>query len=266
MGIGQGLMTAWSAIVSFVPRLAAFLIILILGWIIARFVGRLVAKGLEKVGLDRAISRSGVGEYFQRTRYDASHLCGRIIYYIGLLITLQLAFSIFGPANPITRLLDAVIAFIPRAIVALIILVVAGMIAKAVRDVIVGGLGALSWGRLLANVTGIVIMALGIIAALNQMGVATTVTQPVLIAVLATVGGILVVGVGGGLIRPMQQRWSKWLDAAERETGRMREAGYTAGRGDALGGPAPQERRAEEPASAGRGREARSEDERGSVG
>ena len=45
------------------------------------------------------------------------------------------------------------------------------------------------------------------IAALNQVGIATTVTQPVLIAVLATVAGILIVGVGGGLVRPMQQRW-----------------------------------------------------------
>ncbi len=52
---------------------------------------------------------------------------------------------------------------------------------------------------------------------------ATTVTMPVLIAVLATVAGILIVGVGGGLIKPMQTRWDGWLASAEQETGRIKE-------------------------------------------
>ncbi|GAA4958769.1 hypothetical protein GCM10023224_50980 [Streptomonospora halophila] len=234
MNIQQGLTDAWSAVASFVPLLAAFLLILIIGWIISKIVGRLVGKGLGKAGLDRGLERSGVGEYFQRSRYSASELCGRIVYYVLLLITLQLAFSVFGPNNPITQLLNEVVAWIPLAIVALVILVVAGMIAKAARDIISSALAGLGYGRLLANIAGLFIMGLGVIAALNQIGVATTVTQPVLIAVLATVGGILVVGVGGGLIRPMQGRWANWLDAAERETGRLREDSYRAGRSDAM--------------------------------
>ncbi|MDA0562990.1 hypothetical protein LG943_01365 [Streptomonospora sp. S1-112] len=243
MNIQQGLSDAWGAVATFVPRLAAFLVILILGWIIAKFVGRMVGKALAKVGLDRGLDRSGVGEYFQRSRYSASELCGKIVYYVGLLIVLQLAFSVFGPTNPITQLLNNVVSWIPLAIVALVIVVVAAMIAKAARDIVSSALAGLSYGRFLANAVGVFIMALGVIAALNQIGVATTVTQPVLIAVLATVGGILVVGVGGGLVRPMQDRWSNWLAAAERETGRVKDANYRAGRSDAMGAPqqAPRE-------------------------
>ena len=48
-------------------------------------------------------------------------------------------------------------------------------------------------------------------------------TLPVLVAILGTIGGILVVGVGGGLIKPMQQRWENYLDKAEREGRNMRE-------------------------------------------
>ncbi|MBB6173269.1 F0F1-type ATP synthase assembly protein I [Nocardiopsis mwathae] len=237
MDIGQGLTEAWSAVATFGPLLVMFLLILVIGWIIAKLVGRLVGKGLARVGLDRALERSGVGEYFERSRYDASELCGKIVYYLGLLIVLQLAFSVFGPANPVTQLLNSVIAWIPQAIVALVIIVVAGVIAKAARDIVSGAMGGLSYGRLVANLVGIFIMALGVIAALNQVGIATTVTQPVLIAVLATIGGILVVGVGGGMIKPMQERWSRWLDTAERETAAaLREnGGYRAGRADAMG-------------------------------
>lgn len=62
--------------------------------------------------------------------------------------------------------------------------------------------------------------ALGVIAALSQIGIAIAVTLPVLIAVLATVGGILIVGVGGGLVGPMRHRWERILDRAEREAPR----------------------------------------------
>ncbi|MFC9089063.1 mechanosensitive ion channel family protein [Nocardiopsis dassonvillei] len=242
MDMGQGLSTAWQAVVSFVPLLIGFLVILVLGWIIAWLVGKAVAKGLHGVGLDRALHRGGVGEYFERSRWSASELCGKIIYYVGLLFVFTLAFSVFGP-NPISTLLNDVISWIPRGIVALVIVVVAAMIAKAVRDIVSGALGGLSYGRFLANAAGVFILALGVIAALNQMGVAVTVTVPVLVAVLATIGGILVVGVGGGMIEPMRSRWSRWLDVAERETNRMSEEGsYRAGREAALGRPAAAER------------------------
>ena len=46
-------------------------------------------------------------------------------------------------------------------------------------------------------------------------GIALTVTLPVLVAILATVGGIAIVGVGGGLIKPMQERWEGYLASAE---------------------------------------------------
>jgi hypothetical protein len=234
MNIGQGLTTAWEAVASFAPLLLGFLVILVLGWIIAWFVGKGVGKGLHSVGLDRALHRGGVGEYFERGRWSASELCGKIIYYVGLLFVLTLAFNVFGP-NPVSQLLNEVIAWIPRGVVALVIVVVTAMIAKAVRDIITGALGGLSYGRVLANVAAVAILALGVIAALNQVGVATTVTLPVLITVLATVGGILVVGVGGGLIKPMQSRWARWLDVAERETSKLTEEGsYQAGREAAM--------------------------------
>lgn len=249
MDIGQGLTTAWEAVASFAPLLLGFLVILVIGWIIAWFVGKGVGKGLHRVGLDRALHRGGVGEYFERSRWSASELCGKIIYYVGLLFVLTLAFNVFGP-NPVSQLLSEVIAWIPRGIVALVIVVVTAMVAKAVRDIVSGALGALSYGRILANVAAVAILALGVIAALNQMGVATTVTTPVLIAVLATVGGILVVGVGGGLIRPMQSRWARWLDMAERETSKMTEEGsYRAGREAAMSRAAMERQGREEDAA-----------------
>jgi len=67
------------------------------------------------------------------------------------------------------------------------------------------------------------ILGLGVIAALNQVGIATTVTTPVLVAVLATLAGVLIVGVGGGLIKPMQTRWESYLTTAEQQAPKVKD-------------------------------------------
>ncbi|HLU75548.1 MAG TPA: hypothetical protein VKZ82_25460 [Nonomuraea sp.] len=236
INIGQGLSDAWRMIATFVPRLIAFLVILIIGWIVAKVLEKIVDKVLERVGFDRAVQRSGVRKWMERSQYDASSLLARIVFYAIILVTLQIAFSVFGP-NPISQLLNAVVGWLPRAIVAIVIIVVAGAIARAVGDVLRNVLGGLSYGRFVATVAEIFIWALGIIAALNQIGVATSVTTPVLITVLATVGAIAAIGVGGGLVRPMQQRWERWLTRVEEEApqARAHAEAYQRGREHARG-------------------------------
>ncbi|PMR57582.1 hypothetical protein C1A38_29180 [Verrucosispora sp. ts21] len=227
------------SILLFLPRAVAFVAILVAGWLIAKAVLKLTDRLLERVGFDRAVERGGIRRALANSRYDASDIVARLAYYGVLLLTLYLAFGIWGP-NPISDLIAGVIAWLPRAFVAIVIVVVAAAIASAVKDIISGALGGLSYGRLLATIASAFILGLGIIAALNQIGVATAVTTPVLIAVLATVGGILVVGVGGGLVRPMQSRWESWLSRAEQETRTITEhaRAYSATRRDAQQRPA----------------------------
>lgn len=211
----------WREVATFAPKLVAFLLILIIGVIVARLIAKAVDKILERVGFDRAVERGGVKRALANSRYDASTIASKIVYYALLLFVLQLAFGVFGP-NPISVLLSGVIAFLPKLFVALIIVVVASAIAAAVRDLLSNTLSGLSYGRALATIASVAILGLGIIAALNQVGIALTVTLPVLIAILGTIGGILIVGVGGGLIKPMQQRWEDYLDKAEQESRTIR--------------------------------------------
>ncbi|GLY23972.1 hypothetical protein [Micromonospora sp. NBRC 101691] len=231
--IGTALTDMWRSVLLFVPRAIAFIAILVVGWIIARAVLKIVDTVLERVGFDRAVERGGIKRALERTRYDASDILARLAYYAVLLFTLQFAFGVWGP-NAISDLISGVVAWLPRAFVAIVIVVVAAAIAKAVKDLVTGALGGLSYGKVLADLTAIFILALGVIAALNQVGIATTVTTPVLIAVLATVAGILIVGVGGGLVRPMQARWDRWLDRAAEESRavQMQRQAQAAGRSD----------------------------------
>jgi hypothetical protein len=212
----------WGSVLAIAPKVVLFLLILIIGWIAAKLIAKAVDKILERVGFDRAVERGGVRRALERSNYDASTIVSKIVYFALLLIVLQFAFGVFGP-NPVSALISGVVAFLPRLFVALIIVVVAAAIAAAVRDIVSNALSGFSYGRMLGNIASVFILGLGIIAALNQVGVALTVTLPVLVAVLATIGGILVVGVGGGLIKPMQARWEDYLSTAEREGRNIRE-------------------------------------------
>ncbi|MER7460832.1 hypothetical protein [Micromonospora sp. NPDC126480] len=228
--IGDAWADFWRSVLLFIPRAIAFIAILVVGWLVARAVLKIVDTVLERVNFDRAVERGGIKQALERTKYDASDILAKLAYYAVLLFTLQFAFGVWGP-NAISDLISGVVAWLPRAFVAIVIIVVAAAIANAVRDLVTGFLGGLSYGRILANLAAVFILALGVIAALNQVGIATTVTTPVLVAVLATIAGILIVGVGGGLVKPMQDRWDGWLNRISEESRAVQEQRQAQGAG-----------------------------------
>ncbi|GAA3459082.1 hypothetical protein ACFFSW_09145 [Saccharothrix longispora] len=230
--ITDGLGQAWAVVATFVPKLLGFLLVLLIGWLIAKALAKAVGFLLQKAGFDRLVERSGLGGAMKQSPIDASNLIVKLVYYFVLLIALQLAFGVFGTGNAVSVLLNDVIAYLPRIVVAIVLVLVAAAVGKALRGLVTGALGARSYTRMLGTITYGFVVALGVIAALNQLGIAVSVTMPVLIAVLATVAGVIVVGVGGGLVRPMQQRWEGWLQRAQEEAS------------------APQPRRSQEPVTA----------------
>ncbi|WP_084470299.1 mechanosensitive ion channel family protein [Jiangella gansuensis] len=235
MDISESWNNALDDVITFLPKFAAFLVILFIGWLVAKGLRKLVDVVLERVGFDRAVERGGVKRALERSKYDASSLIAALVYYAVLLIALQMAFGVFGP-NPVSDLLSDIVAWLPQAIVAVVIVVVATAVATALADLVGSALSGLSYGRLVARIVQVFVIALGVIAALNQIGVATSVTTPVLIAVLATVAGVVIVGVGGGMLRPMEQRWERWLRRAEQEIpeARAQDEAYQRGREDTL--------------------------------
>ena len=118
--MSQALNDALRSVALFVPKLVAFLAILLIGYIIAKLIGKAVDKLLERVGFDRAVERGGIKKALSKSAYDASDIVGKLVFYALLLFVLQMAFGVFGP-NPISTLLTGVIAFLPKAIVAIVI-------------------------------------------------------------------------------------------------------------------------------------------------
>ncbi len=94
--IGAGVGDAIRNILTFLPQLLLFLLILVIGWIVAKLVEKGLNKLLEKVGFDRAVERGRVKRVLDRSKFDASDIVARVVYYFLFLFVLQLAFGVFG--------------------------------------------------------------------------------------------------------------------------------------------------------------------------
>ena len=212
-GVGQ----AWTLVATFVPKLLAFLVILFVGWLIAKAIAKGLSMVMGRLGFGKMLEKTGLSQMTARSGVDVGAILVKLVYYFVLLIALQLAFGVFGESNPVSSLLNDVIAFLPRIVVAIVLVVVAAAIGRVVRDLITSAMGNRPAGPALGTAAYVFIVAIGAIAALNQVNIATTVTMPILITVLATIGGVIIVGFGGGLVRPMQARWDGWINRAQHQ-------------------------------------------------
>ncbi len=204
------------------PKLIGFLLILIIGYIIAKIIAKIITKVLQKVGFDKAVEKGGVKKALDKSQYDASDILAKIVFYAVMLFVLSTAFGVFGD-NPISDYLAAIIGYLPKVFVAILIVVIASAIAAGAKSLIQNSLGGLSYGAVLANVVSVLILALGVIAALNQLQIAENVVNGLLYAGLAALVGVIVVAVGGGGIKPMTSRWEQTLAKYDEEKPRMAE-------------------------------------------
>jgi len=125
INFSQGLSDAWSSVARFVPKFVGFLVILAIGWFIARLLSRALDAVLRKIGFERMAERGGISRALANSKYDTTALVCKVVYYALLLITLQLALGVFG-TNPVSTMIDGVVAWLPRGLVAVVIVAAAG--------------------------------------------------------------------------------------------------------------------------------------------
>jgi hypothetical protein len=204
----QGFTDAWTRVATFVPKFLGFLAILIIGYVVAKIIAKVIDGILERVGFDRWVERGSLKAALERTRFDASDILATLAFWALFLIALQLAFGVFGP-NPISDLLHGLIAYLPNVFVAIVILVIASAMAKVATELLGAMLGSVSGGAWIAGAAGAAILIFGIFAALSQMQIAPAIVNGLYYAILVAIVGSVIVAVGGGGIKTMQQYWER---------------------------------------------------------
>lgn len=208
-------------VTTFIPKLLGFLIILVVGYFVAKLVAKVVDSLLERAGFDRAVERGGINKALAQSSYDASDVVAKLVFFAIFIPVLAAAIDTLG-IQALREPMAAFIALIPRILVAIVLVVIGALLASMAKRFLSNTLGGLSYGSLLANAAAVLILFGFVKSALDQVGIATVVTTALLYTVFAAVAGVVIVGVGGGLIQPMQSRWENLLAKADDEKDKIK--------------------------------------------
>lgn len=188
---------AWDSFWSWLPQVAAALAILLVAWIVAKVLASIVRRVLVKVGLDRIVESRGP-DFIKRTTSSLSGVIGSVVFWVILLAGVGIAADALG-IDAIERAVDAVWGYIPNVIAAVTILIVAGFVAPWIAKLVSAALPGKPIGRILSTVALVLILAIAMFMALDQLHIArniVTITYASIMGAIA-LGMALAFGLGG---------------------------------------------------------------------
>ena len=196
--VGDSVQRGFDEFATWVPRLAAFLAILIIGYFVAKIVAGLVRKLLDRVGFDRTLHSGSAGTWIAKVTSRPSELFGTIVFWALFVGAISIALDALG-IEALDNFVAAVWAYIPNVIAALLIFVAAGAIAAGVAALVARTMGDTSTGRIVGTAVPILIMAIAGFMILDQLMIAeqiVTITYAALMGAIA-LGMALAFGLGG---------------------------------------------------------------------
>ena len=239
--IGDSVQQALDSFFGFLPNLVGFLVILLVGYVIAKVARKAIAALLQKLGLDRALHTSDAGRYVERVSPGASpaNLIGAVAFWFVFLFAISAAIGALKiPA--LSDFIAQVQAFLPNIIVAAIIFVVAAALAGVVGGAAHKLMGDTPTGKIVRAVVPGLILAIGTFMVLDQLNIApqiVTITYAGLIGMLA-LAGALAFGLGGRDLAA--QMLGQAYNAGQRNAGQVKQdmqTGKARAEGQAAGSP-----------------------------
>ena len=194
------LAAAMALFFSAIPKIFGFLIIVIVGWLVASAVEKGIAAVLRTIKFNHLAERSGLADFVARmgTSTDSAGMIALIVKWFIRLIALVVAFDALGlPA--VSDVLRQLLLWLPNVIVALVVLVIGGLAAKALANVVRASASeaGLTNAALLAKIASTVVWTFAIIVAVNQIGIATTLVNTLFMAIVGAIA--LALGLAFGL-------------------------------------------------------------------
>jgi hypothetical protein len=169
--IGDSVQRGLDEFAEWVPRLAGFLAVLIIGYFVAKIIGSLVRRLLERVGLDRALNGGRAGSLVSRITRSPSHLIGRIVFWLVFIGAISIAVDVLGVAA-LEDFVATVWAYVPNLVAAALIFLVAGALAAGAAALVTRLMGDTPTGRVVATAAPVLIMAVAVFMILDQLRIA----------------------------------------------------------------------------------------------
>ncbi len=187
-------------VAAFLPRLAVAILLVAVGWLIAKAVRFSVDRALRAVNVHVLTERAGLDAFLEQggTRHDTVGLFGWLAYVIVLVAALFVAFNSLG-LNQVTELLGRVLLYVPRLLVALGLLVLGIYFAGFVGRVVRGWLRAarIADAEVLGRIVHYALAAFVVLLAIDHLEIGSGLIQTTFLILLA--GTVLALAISFGL-------------------------------------------------------------------
>ena len=203
----------WERVVAFLPQLAVAIVVVIAGWLLAKAARFALVKSLRAINFNVLTERAGLDSFLEQggIRSDTTDIFGVLVYWLVVLAALIIAFNALG-MNYVTDLLRQVVTFVPRLMVALVILAFGSYFARFIGGAVMAycrNIG-LQDGDILGRLAQYAILAFVVLIALEQLQIGGAIVRH---SFLILLGGIvlalaLAFGIGGqGWAGELLERW-----------------------------------------------------------
>jgi small-conductance mechanosensitive channel len=230
LNIGDSVERGFDTFFAWLPGLLGALVILIIGYFVAKFVGNLLARVLSRAGLDREMLSGQTGEWVRKVTSSPSTLAGKLAFWAIFLGAISLAATALG-INALTAFVASVYAYLPNVIAALLIFLVAGLVAAGVATLARRFMGDTPTGQVVSTAAPILVMTIATFMILDQLKIAEDIVVITYAALLGSIAlaAALAFGLGGREVAAQMLRgaYGKGQLASEQarrdlETGRRR--------------------------------------------
>lgn len=198
---------------AFLPRLLLAVIILLIGWLFAKVIRVIVVKGLKAINFNVLSDRAGIDRFLQQggLQTDTLGILGVLVYWLAMLAVMMIAFNSLGLAN-VTELVGRIALFIPKVILAVLILALGAYFARFIDNTITtyGKNVGLEDVEIFARFARYAILVFVVLIALEQMDVASELVRQSFLIILAGVVLALALAFGIGSRRRVSELLDKW--------------------------------------------------------
>jgi Conserved TM helix len=200
-------------IAALLPRLALALAVVVVGWLLAKAVRFAVQKALRAVNFNVLTERAGTDHFLQQggLRGDTTTIFGLFAYWVVILATLIIAFNGLG-LTYITDLLQRVELFLPKVLVAMLVVVFGSYFARFIGEAVNTYCddAQIADADILGKIARYLIMTFVVMIALSQVEVGGDIVQRTFLIILA--GLVLALALAFGLggkewAGAMLERW-----------------------------------------------------------
>jgi hypothetical protein len=178
-------------VAAFVPNLVGALVILAVGWLLARALEVVAQRALRALGLDRAAARLRLGETLARAGVELalSEIAGRLVFWFAMLTFLLSAVDTLG-LDAVSATVERLVAYVPQLVGAGLVAVLGLLLARFVGSALASAAAAagLAGAPRLGFLAQLAVSGLVVVVALEQLGVATEVLVGPLSALVAAAG------------------------------------------------------------------------------